>query len=184
MLQYKRTRILKEEVFWDVVQEFQDRGLKLTKMEKTLNLGSGYMRSVKSRKRMPKFSTYKAITDYLRNLQRTSKHVYGEIITSDMMKFVLDPLYLDSILQERNLSGYALSNYAKSESNALAENIRYWKDKDKLGMSLASLYKFEKIISQYDEDKLKEEIQPGFEKKWDFEKERQHFLKTGELILE
>ncbi len=182
MLKYPRTRILKEEFFWDVFNQFIKKGMVIRDTEKTLKLSEGYIRSVKSTKSIPKYDTYKRISDYLRTLQRISYDKYGKIITDDKLQFVIDLEQFPKIVKERNLTAYKLSQILKNKDNKTAERLQYWRNKDPKTMTLRSLYDFEKAIKLYDDTDVTEPKEEKTEEVWDFYKERQHYVKTGKLL--
>jgi hypothetical protein len=184
MLKYPRIRVLKEECFWDVFNKFINKGMVIRDTEKTLQLSEGYIRSVKSTKSIPKFNTFKKISDYLRMLQRISVDKYGNIITADELQFIIDLDNFDKIIKDRNLTAYKLAELMKQSdsSNKTAERLNYWKNKDPKTMTLRSLHDFEEAIKLYDDTDITELKQKKTEEVWDFYKERQHYVTTGKLL--
>ena len=180
-----RTRIIKQDRFWDIFQEFVDAGLIMTELENSLGLGRGYLRSVKSKRRIPKYSTYKDICDELRF--RSGKRVKNVLntayptITSDDLDFILDPVFIRRELEKRNCTIVSLAKLINTKDHTLAERIRYWKDRPVQNMRLETLRDLETAFRKYDEDALLQRSYDDDEPKftWDFRKERQEFLKTG-----
>lgn len=182
-----RTRIIKQDRFWDIFQEFVDSGLVISEIEELLGLGKGYVRSVKSKRRIPKYSTYKGISDELRF--RSGKRVKRRLeqnyptITKDDLEFIIDPIAINRELEKRNATITSLANFIKVKDHTLAERLRYWKNKPQQNMRLDTLRDIEVALRRWDEEKSvqKTEIDDEPRFTWDFRKERDEFLKTGVL---
>lgn len=180
-----RTRIIRQDRFWDIFQEFVDAGLIMTELENSLGLGRGYLRSVKSKRRIPKYSTYKDICDELRF--RSGKRVKNRLntayptVTSDDLEFILDPVFIRRELEKRNCTIVSLAKLINTKDHTLAERIRYWKDRPVQNMRLETLRDLETAFRKYDEENLLQKSYDDDEPKfiWDFQKERKEFLKTG-----
>lgn len=180
----RRTRIIKQDRFWDIFQKFLDHenGIVISKFEKTVGVKSGYIRSVKSKKRIPKYRTYKAISDTLRDYQRISPDKYKNFITNDDLEFILDPLYINEAIEKRGCSIVELSQAMSKKDHTVGESLRYWKDKDYQNMTLKTISKFESALREYDkklEEKLSWEREQEMKPKWDFKAEREKFNKLG-----
>ena len=178
----RRTRIIKQDRFWDIFQKFADAGVVISKFEATVGAKSGYIRSVKSKKRIPKYKTYKAISDTLREYQRLSPNKYKNFITTDDLDMILDPLYINEAITSRKIKIVDLANVMKQKDHTVGERLRYWKDADHEQMTLASIVKFETALREWDRRKSFEESEEHESKpKWDFEAERQRYLVSGHL---
>lgn len=180
----RRTRIIDPNKLWDVFQKFVNKGMSISQTERTLGLGSGYIRSVKSKRRLPKYDTYKKISDYLRETQRIGAEQYKGIIQNDDMVSILDALYIRYELEKRKLSIADLARFMQRNEHTVAERLRYWRDKDTVNMTLDTVYEFEHALRDWDKNKSMEVDDSKDKKLWDFNKERNHFLRTGELILD
>lgn len=182
-----RTRIIREDRFWDIFQAFVDAGMTMVEIESSLKLATGYLRSVKSKKRIPKYSTYKAISDELRF--RSGKKIHNQngkpypLITNDDLEFIIDPVYIKVELKKRKCSISSLAKFINIKDHTLAERLRYWEEKNYTCMRLDTLRDIETALRKWD-DKQNIELsyeEPIKEKTWDFKAERLEFLKTGKL---
>lgn len=182
----RRTRIIKEDRLWDIFQMFVDTryGIVISNFEKSIGAKSGYIRSVKSKKRIPKYKTYKAISDNLRELQRLSPNKYKNFISPNDLDMILDPLYINEAIIKRNCSIVDLAQAMSKKDHTVGESLRYWKGKDYENMTLSTIKKFEQAFREYDkmaENKEQQELENFHKPKWDFEGERLEFLRTGIL---
>lgn len=183
----RRTRIIKRDRLWSIFQKFVDHehGILIGKFEKSIGLKNGYIRSVKSKKRIPKYKTYKAISDALREYQRISPDKYPNFISTDDLEFILDPLYINEAILKRNCSIVDLSKAMSKADHTLGESLRYWKGKDYENMTLSTIDNFEKALREYDkiaDRRLQNQIDDENKPKWDFKAERQEFLRTGVFV--
>tara|TARA_A100001201_G_C4068319_1_gene194946 strand:+ start:80 stop:655 length:576 start_codon:yes stop_codon:yes gene_type:complete len=180
----RRTRIIKQDRLWDIFQKFLDHkhGITISKFEQAIGVKSGYIRSVKSKKRIPKYNTYKAISDTLRDYQRLAPDKYKNYITPNDLEFILDPLYINEAITKRNCSIVELSKVMSKNDHTVGETLRYWKDREFENMTLKTISMFEKALREYDkqlEKKLSWEREQETKPKWDFKAERQRYLETG-----
>ena len=183
----RRTRIIKQERLWDIFQMFVDTkyGIVISKFEKSIGVKSGYIRSVKSKRRIPKYKTYKAISDNLRELQRLSPNKYKNFINNDDLDMILDPLYINEAIIKRKCSIVDLSKAMSQKDHTVGESLRYWKNKDYENMTLSTIRKFENALREYDklaDRKLQKQMENENKPRWDFEAERKQFLETGVFI--
>lgn len=183
----RRTRIIREDRLWDIFQMFVDtkHGIVISNFEKSIGAKSGYIRSVKSKKRIPKYKTYKAISDNLRELQRLSPNKYENFISPNDLDMILDPLYINEAIIKRNCSIVDLAQAMSKKDHTVGESLRYWKNKDYENMTLSTIKKFEQAFREYDkmaENKEQQELENFHKPKWDFERERQEFLRTGVFV--
>jgi len=178
----RRTRIIKEDRFWEMFQKFVDEGVVISNFEKVVGAKSGYIRSVKSKKRIPKYKTYKAISDTLRDYQRLSPNKYPNFITADDLEFILDPIYINEAIVKRKIKIVDLANVMSERDHNVGERLRYWKDHDHEQMPLGSIRKFETALKEWDRRKTNEVAEEHHLKpKWDFNAERLKYLETGVL---
>ena len=178
----RRTRIIKQDRFWDIFQKFADAGVVISKFEHVVGAKSGYIRSVKSKKRIPKYKTYKAISDTLREYQRNAPKKFKGFITNDDLEIILDPLYINEAITDRKIKIVDLANAMKEKDHTVGERLRYWKNADHEQMTLSSIMKFESAIREWDRLRALEESEEHDNKdkqKWDFEGERQRYLVSG-----
>ena len=176
----RRTRIIRQDRLWDIFQKFVDNGLVISKFEKTIGAKSGYIRSVKSKKRIPKYKTYKAISDSLRDYVRITPDKYRGFITNDDLDFILDPLYINEEISKRKCKIVDLANAMSQKDHTVGERLRYWKNQDFEMMTISSIRKFEIALNEYDRLKSVENAEERESKpKWDFKAERQRYLQTG-----
>jgi len=183
----RRTRIIKRDRLWTIFQKFVDaeHGILIGRFEKSIGVKSGYIRSVKSKKRIPKYKTYKAISDALRDYQRLTPNKYPNFITTDDLEFILDPTYINEAIVKRKCSIVDLSKAMMKKDHTVGESLRYWKDRDFRNMTLSTIDNFELAFREYDKmsaKKLSWEREQELKPKWDFKRERQEFLRTGVFV--
>lgn len=176
----RRTRIIKEDRFWDVFQRFVNAGMVMSDLETVLGLGKGYIRSVKSKRRIPKYDTYKAISDNLRSKERTSD-MYKGLITNDDLDNILDVVQLDYEFSKRKINFSKLADYVSQKDHTLSERLRYWRDKKPVNMTLATLRDLEKCLREWDKNNIEYESNDFSIPKWDFYAEQKEYLTTGKF---
>ncbi len=176
----RRTRIIKEDKFWEVFQRFVDNGLIMSDLEIKLGLGRGYIRSVKSKKRIPKYDTYKKISDDLRERQKLSDRYEG-LINPNEMESILDVVQLEYEFSKRKINFSKLADYVAGNDHTLSERLRYWRNKKPINMTLKTLRDLEKSLRQWDISHVYDEAEEKDKPKWDFYAEQQQYLKTGKF---
>jgi len=178
----RRTRIIKQDRFWDVFQKFVDKGVVIARFEETVGAKKGYIRSVKSKRRIPKYKTYKAISDTLREYQRQTPNRYNNFITNDDLDMILDPMFIRQELEDRKIKIVDLASVMSEKDHTVGERLRYWKNADHEQMTLSTIIKFETAIREYDRVKQNEvDLERENPTTWDFEGERQRYLVSGHL---
>ena len=175
----RRTRIIKEDRFWDIFQSFVDEGLIMSDLEKRLGLGKGYIRSVKSKKRLPKYDTYKKISDDLREKMKASDK-YKDLIKREDLDNIIDVVQLEYEFSKRNINFSKLAEYVSTNDHTLAERLRYWRKRKPVNMTLNTLRDLEHSLRQWDKNHTYEE-EENEKPKWDFYAEQQQVLKTGKF---
>lgn len=176
----RRTRIIKEEKFWEVFQRFVDKGLIMSDLEIKLGLGTGYIRSVKSKKRIPKYDTYKKISDDLRERQKLSDRYEG-LIKPNEMESILDVVQLEYEFSKRKINFSKLADYVAGNDHTLSERLRYWRNKKPINMTLKTLRDIEKSLRQWDISHVYDEAKQKDTLEWDFYAEQKKYLETGKF---
>jgi hypothetical protein len=176
----RRTRIIKEDKFWEVFQRFVDKGLIMSDLEIKLGLGSGYIRSVKSKKRIPKYDTYKKISDNLRERQQLSE-IYKGLINPEEMESILDVVQLEYEFSKRKINFSKLADYVSMNDHTLSERLRYWRNKKPINMTLKTLRDLENSLRQWDINHIYKEAEDLEAPKWDFYAEQKQYLETGKF---
>lgn len=175
----RRTRIIKEDRFWDVFQSFVDNGMIMHDLEIKLGLGKGYIRSVKSKRRIPKYDTYKKISDDLREKAKHSEKYSGLIKPTDL-ESILDVVQLEYEFSKRKINFSKLADYVSGNDHTLAERLRYWRNKKPVNMTLTTLRDLEKCLRKWDKNNI-DYSDDTETPKWDFYAEQKHYLKTGKF---
>jgi hypothetical protein len=71
------------------------------------------------------------------------------------------------------------------KDHTVGESLRYWKNRDFRNMTLSTIDNFELAFREYDRisaNKLSWEREQEHKPKWDFNAERQEFLRTGVFV--
>lgn len=176
----RRTRIIKEDRFWDIFQSFVDEGLIMSDLEKRLGLGKGYIRSVKSKKRLPKYDTYKKISDDLREKMKTSDK-YKDLIKGEDLDNIIDVVQLEYEFSKRKINFSKLADYVSQKDHTLSERLRYWRKRKPINMTLTTLRDIEKCLREWDRNNIEYDTENVSMPKWDFYAEQKEYLNTGKF---